>query len=179
MKSDASYSEKLKDPRWQKKRLKILERDDWSCQLCKSKTETLHVHHRRYLPDTEPWDHPDELLLTLCDICHELESGDLPHALNEARLALQDTWLSHDIYLFAASLQSAVNNPAVDSTLLNCLITVVMDDPQVRMAALEAYMKRFAPIEPFLSRIHTQIATDATTITNTAKPNPEEALDSD
>ena len=171
MRSDASYSEKLKDPRWQKKRLKILERDDWTCQRCKSKTETLHVHHRRYLPNTQPWDHPDKLLLTLCDICHELESDDLPHALNEARLALQDTWLSLDIYLFAASFEFAAKNPAIDSTLLNCLVTVVMDDPQVRMATLEAYIKRFAPIEPFLSRIRSQIATDAATIANTATSN--------
>ena len=87
----------------------------------------------------------------------------MPHALNEARLALQDTWLSLDIYLFAASFEFAAKNPAIDSTLLNCLVTVVMDDPQVRMATLEAYIKRFAPIEPFLSRIRSQIATDAAT----------------
>ena len=31
------YSEKLKDPRWQKKRLEILERDNFRCQYCGDK----------------------------------------------------------------------------------------------------------------------------------------------
>ena len=38
--------EKYKDPRWQKKRLKILERDKWACQLCDGKEKTLHIHHK-------------------------------------------------------------------------------------------------------------------------------------
>lgn len=29
-----SYAEKFKDPRWQKKRLKIMERDNWKCCEC-------------------------------------------------------------------------------------------------------------------------------------------------
>jgi hypothetical protein len=28
------YSDKLKDPRWQKKRLEVFERDGWCCQCC-------------------------------------------------------------------------------------------------------------------------------------------------
>ena len=28
------YSEKLRDPRWQKARLKVLERDNWTCVNC-------------------------------------------------------------------------------------------------------------------------------------------------
>ena len=42
------YAEKLKDPRWQKKRLEILERDAWVCQKCFDTKSTLHVHHRIY-----------------------------------------------------------------------------------------------------------------------------------
>ena len=67
------YSEKLKDPRWQKKRLEILERDEWSCRVCFDKENTLHVHHKRYLVMKEPWDHPNELLQTLCESCHKEE----------------------------------------------------------------------------------------------------------
>ncbi len=29
-----TYSEKLRDPRWQKKRLQIFERDGWKCRVC-------------------------------------------------------------------------------------------------------------------------------------------------
>ena len=72
------YSEKLKDPRWQKKRLEIFERDGWACQICYSKDITLTVHHRRYLPNQEPWDYPNEYLITLCKSCHEDEKGHRP-----------------------------------------------------------------------------------------------------
>ena len=68
-----TYQEKLKDPRWQKKRLKILERDGFMCRFCENSDEELHVHHMhhmRYLPGAAPWEHPDESLKTLCKSCH-------------------------------------------------------------------------------------------------------------
>jgi hypothetical protein len=67
------YSKKLKDPRWQKKRLEIMERDEWKCKWCKSKTEQLNVHHLIYFPKTEIWEYPSSLLVTLCDDCHKDE----------------------------------------------------------------------------------------------------------
>lgn len=63
-----NYSEKLKDPRWQKKRLQILQRDDWKCVLCCDSETTLHIHHKEYFGD--PWDAPDDMLATLCEHCH-------------------------------------------------------------------------------------------------------------
>lgn len=69
-----SYIEKLRDPRWQKKRLEILERDDWSCKICKSKEKTLHVHHIEYLYHWEPWEYDEMFLITLCEDCHEQET---------------------------------------------------------------------------------------------------------
>lgn len=74
--SKKSYYEKLKDPRWQKKRLRILERAGWRCQECYDDTATLHVHHgfygKAFEPDDsfEPWDHPDDTLWALCENCH-------------------------------------------------------------------------------------------------------------
>lgn len=68
-----SYYEKLKDPRWQKKRLEILNRDDFTCHLCNETEKTLHVHHIAYLSRKNPWDYDDAYLITLCDSCHELE----------------------------------------------------------------------------------------------------------
>jgi hypothetical protein len=72
----ATYAEKLKDPRWQKKRLVILERDNWSCCHCLDTETTLHVHHLRYSND--PWDAPDEDLKTLCEFCHKQEHDRRP-----------------------------------------------------------------------------------------------------
>jgi 5-methylcytosine-specific restriction endonuclease McrA len=70
------YSEVLRDPRWQKKRLEILNRDGWSCQKCGSAKDALHVHHREYKAGRLPWDYPGELLITLCQKCHEKEESD-------------------------------------------------------------------------------------------------------
>lgn len=68
-----TYSEKFKDPRWQKKRLEILTRDNWTCQVCKSTDNTLHVHHKMYLNVENPWEYDNDLLVCLCEECHEIE----------------------------------------------------------------------------------------------------------
>lgn len=67
-----TYAEKLKDPRWQKKRLETLSERDWTCEQCGSTTETLNVHHNFYLKDREPWDYETAQLSVLCEQCHEL-----------------------------------------------------------------------------------------------------------
>ena len=67
-----SYSELLKDPRWQKKRLKILERDDFTCRSCVNANNTLHVHHLYYDYKLKPWEYEDDDLVTLCEDCHEI-----------------------------------------------------------------------------------------------------------
>lgn len=65
-----TYAEKLRDPRWQKKRLQVFERDDFTCQGCADKERTLTVHHCYYQPKTQPWEYRDDSLVTLCDSCH-------------------------------------------------------------------------------------------------------------
>ena len=73
-----TYSQKLRDPRWQKVRLQIFERDGWKCQQqgCGSRPETpLAVHHKRYERGREPWDYPLENFLTLCEKCHDKAHG--------------------------------------------------------------------------------------------------------
>ena len=65
-----TYSEKLKDPRWQRKRLEILERDHFACRDCLATDRTLHVHHCHY-EKCDPWDARNDVLLTLCEQCHQ------------------------------------------------------------------------------------------------------------
>ena len=72
--SSKPYYEKLKDPRWQKKRLLIFKRDGFSCLSCFDKTSTLHVHHLWYENDKEPWEIEDDALITLCEDCHNTET---------------------------------------------------------------------------------------------------------
>lgn len=66
-----TYQEKLTDPRWQKKRLEIMHRDSFTCQLCGDTETTLNVHHKKYLANTEPWDYPNDNFQTLCKHCHQ------------------------------------------------------------------------------------------------------------
>ena len=67
-----NYSDLLLNPRWQKKRLEILNRDNWTCQLCKDTEETLHVHHKLYTSFQEPWNIDNDFLITYCSTCHEI-----------------------------------------------------------------------------------------------------------
>lgn len=64
-----TYSEKLKDPRWQRKRLEIMQRDDFTCKCCDSTDKPLCVHHWRY--SGEPWEIGNRDLDTLCEDCHQ------------------------------------------------------------------------------------------------------------
>jgi 5-methylcytosine-specific restriction endonuclease McrA len=70
----ATYQEKLKDPRWQKKRLVILSRDNFTCLFCGSTDKTLHIHHIEYEKGKEPWEYNNDWLKTLCCDCHETET---------------------------------------------------------------------------------------------------------
>lgn len=65
-----TYIEKLKSPKWQKKRLEILERDNFSCKCCGDSESSLHVHHTKYLANTDPWEYENDSLITLCETCH-------------------------------------------------------------------------------------------------------------
>ena len=67
-----TYQEKLRDPRWQRKRTEIFLRDDFTCQICGTKKVELHVHHK-YYNGKDPWDIENEALTTLCKNCHSLE----------------------------------------------------------------------------------------------------------
>ena len=69
------YQKKLKDQRWLDKRERILTRDNHKCQWC-GRTTNLQVHHKYYVKypneiKAEPWDYPDDALMTLCDDCHK------------------------------------------------------------------------------------------------------------
>jgi hypothetical protein len=100
-----SYSEKLKDPRWQDKRNEILERDNHRCQLCGDNTEPLHVHHKYYQNFKEPWDYPNESLITLCEKCHNSQ-----HNKEDERLRERLSELTTD-YLFNFVKTILLKNP--------------------------------------------------------------------
>lgn len=85
-----TYSEKLRDPRWQKKRLRILERDEWKCCACSATEKNLQVHHLVYYKGNNPWDYSDDTLQTLCNDCHESRQEHADNAANALRLAMKN-----------------------------------------------------------------------------------------
>lgn len=68
-----SYWQKLKDPRWQKRRLEALSARDFACEVCYDGESTLHVHHKQYFKGRDPWEYEINQLSVLCESCHEAQ----------------------------------------------------------------------------------------------------------
>lgn len=90
-----SYAAKLKDPRWQKRRLEKLESAGWACEYCGDTTSNLQVHHRWYLKGYEPWDYGIDQLECLCEKHHEMASR--VHKLLKERLSRLPLWAQMEI----------------------------------------------------------------------------------
>lgn len=69
----SKFTDAYKDTRWQKKRMAILERDEYKCRWCFAEGDgvTLEIHHAYYTPNAKPWEYPDEHLISLCSDCHK------------------------------------------------------------------------------------------------------------
>lgn len=104
----SSYSEQLKDPRWQKIRLEVMERDGWRCVSCSDSKTTLNVHHLNYDRGAAPWEYDLSNFVTMCEGCHRsVEESirairmNLPFMEHEERCAF--AWLSNGAVLFDPS----------------------------------------------------------------------------
>ncbi len=119
------YSEKLKDPRWQRKRLEVLSRDDFTCLCCGDSSSTLNVHHKQY--SGNPWDAPLDALETLCHACHESRG-----LLNKAFLNLPTASLGalNDLVRMTDGERSSLHDLACDHYTM-----VHATDPALREAA--------------------------------------------
>jgi len=102
---EKTYSEKLKDPRWQKKRLKIMERDEFMCRSCYDTENTLNVHHKYYIQGRKPWEYPEDLLVTLCEGCHAWEEENKTIVNDFARVLLSDGYLASELVKLLALLR--------------------------------------------------------------------------
>jgi hypothetical protein len=81
------YHELLKDGRWQRKRLEIMQRDDFKCRECGT-TNDLNVHHIRYIAGRKPWEYDNGDLVTLCGSCHK--------ATHDGIVQEQQTFIDND-----------------------------------------------------------------------------------
>lgn len=90
------YSDLLRHPRWQKKRLEIMQRDGFGCQWCLATDKTLNVHHLYYAPGRAPWEYEDGSLVTICEDCHSAEHDKKDMAEREFIQALRENRLTND-----------------------------------------------------------------------------------
>lgn len=77
-----------------------MERDNFTCQHCGSKEKELQVHHKAYKKGLKPWEYPDDMLITLCSDCHEMET--------ESSRALYQTFIELKNAFVAANLSADV-----------------------------------------------------------------------
>ena len=104
--SGQSYLDKLRDPRWQKKRLEVMQRDKWTCQSCDDVSSPLNVHHKDYRQGLDPWEYELEELVTLCETCHEAERTDRLKAEKRLLTALRKSgFLSGDLLSLSETLE--------------------------------------------------------------------------
>jgi 5-methylcytosine-specific restriction endonuclease McrA len=91
------FFDQYKDPKWQKKRLEIMSRDNFQCQNCYDDSNTLNVHHRYYIQNTKPWEYPEELLITLCEECHKSEEECKSIQSDFTKVLISDGYLNHQL----------------------------------------------------------------------------------
>lgn len=65
-----SYADQIKHPKWQKRRLEMLDEASFTCSACGATEKTLHVHHKRYVKGRQIWEYSDTELEVLCEDCH-------------------------------------------------------------------------------------------------------------
>lgn len=141
-----TYSEKLRDPRWQKQRLKILERDDWACQACFDSESTLHVHHRYYTKGSEPWEYSDEALLTLCEECHKFETDTRRVEEDQLLLVLRHYLLASDVDGLAEYLLCGFRHKVHLPMVVVDALGFMLRDRDALAAFVEEYFKKLAKV---------------------------------
>ena len=68
------YRKLLQNPKWQKKRLEILQRDNFSCVVCGNGIDTdtqVHVNNLSYRKVCMPLECDINDMIVLCQKCHQ------------------------------------------------------------------------------------------------------------
>ena len=102
----SDFWEKYKDPRWQRKRLELMELAGFTCEDCGAKDKPLNVHHSVYHKGRNPWEYPNNLLRCVCEDCHQRRE-DLLHDIRVSlgRCSAEDVLA---VFHLAASLDTGL-----------------------------------------------------------------------
>ena len=68
-----TYQEQIKHPKWQKKRLEVLEANNFTCQQCGRTDMELHVHHTMYKKGASAWEYEISELKCYYKDCHKVD----------------------------------------------------------------------------------------------------------
>jgi hypothetical protein len=121
-----AYSQLLRDPRWQRKRLEALQASDFKCCMCGDGETELHIHHQYYERGKKPWEYELDSLDALCSPCHEATEL-LKRSIFEKLthpIYSQGFWVLNDIWGGAQDLN------------VSALLTKIRDNPELAEALL-------------------------------------------
>lgn len=150
-----NYKEKLKDPRWIRRRREIMERDDHRCMICGEDSLLLNVHHLRYRKGAEPWEYDDCELVALCEDCHKMVHD------NNLNLEVRRSKISDRYRLcYGIDNSSAIRSGTVMTSDSMNLIFVCADFPYVNKLILQnSDGSRTNPLDyPAYMEVETQIS---------------------
>lgn len=142
--SNQTYANKLKNPKWQKKRLEILSRDEFTCQHCQDKEETLHVHHMYYEYGKNPWEYDSASLVTLCSGCHEIESEHIKEISPRLLNILKANLFSYELERLAEAIEGAkcsISYPPLFMTIIE-----ILNNENVREVAISTAYKELKKV---------------------------------
>jgi hypothetical protein len=123
------FWEKYKHPKWQEKRLAIMQRANFRCEHCDEAGKTLNVHHSYYERGFDPWDYPDASLHCLCESCHK-EFDELRKDINR-QIGRLDSYQLGEMLGFARGLELERNENGV---------SLKADNDEVLTGMMRAFM---------------------------------------
>ena len=133
-----SYTEQLKHPNWQRKRLQILDASGFECSECGSKDKTLHVHHKRYIKGRKAWEYEDDVFTVLCEDCH-LEAHQIKEEFDQIIASLSIGQLHEMSHLVNGFRFAAESFNFGKTEKLNISIDVDREDPWHFIAGIMAF----------------------------------------
>lgn len=106
-----SYRSQYLDPRWQKKRLEVMQERHFTCEICYAKDQTLNVHHKQYISNKDVWDYENCQLSVICQDCHK-QLHEQPDFINEviSRIPQEPGFRSDAAFILAGYFGMDVNN---------------------------------------------------------------------
>lgn len=165
----AKYAQKYRDPRWQKKRLEVMQRDGFKCLFCGAADKTLNVHHCYYIGRRDPWDYESASLFTLCEKCHgEVSDPDPDHysdahqkgfswqletwfMLETMLRSPSDQWDKIDVYAAIANSAAVLSgdvNPAEAAKIVSAACSYLMSPEWLETLKLDAAKAKGSSYKP-------------------------------